>query len=297
MSFEHLKGKPPYPFHTICMAVAFSPRWESLLSESAFLSRLSGAKLVLIHVGEKTTTKEQKILKALEARQYDISKAQIIWKKGNTVKGILEACKENAADLLVLGALRRENLLNFYLGSVARTICRRAKCSILLLENPRHTPAPFKKVFVHVSDNPKTPHTLQTAEYLAGLYGFNAITAVREIDFSGVAMATADSVTAGDTTRTKREISQTEEDSLHHALKVFKDTGLEIKEKTIKGKPGFALSNYTREKKADLLIINSPDQKLGFLDRVFTHDLEFILEDLPNVLIVHSRINANTSHE
>ena len=86
MSFEHLKGKPPYPFHTICMAVAFSPRWESLLSESAFLSRLSGAKLVLIHVGEKTTTKEQKILKALEARQYDISKAQIIWKKGNALK-------------------------------------------------------------------------------------------------------------------------------------------------------------------------------------------------------------------
>jgi nucleotide-binding universal stress UspA family protein len=48
---------------------------------------------------------------------------------------------------------------------------------------------------------------------------------------------------------------------------------------------------YAEQKKADLLVINSPDVRYGIIDRIFTHDMEYILENLPcNVLIVHSRV-------
>ena len=37
------------------------------------------------------------------------------------------------------------------------------------------------------------------------------------------------------------------------------------------------------------MVVNSPDTRLGFLDRIFKHDLEYMLADLPtDVLIVHN---------
>jgi hypothetical protein len=62
-----------------------------------------------------------------------------------------------------------------------------------------------------------------------------------------------------------------------------------VKEHCIFGKKGYSIGHFAETSKADLLMVNSPDTKLGFLDRVFTHDLEYILSDMPcDILIVHS---------
>lgn len=59
----------------------------------------------------------------------------------------------------------------------------------------------------------------------------------------------------------------------------------------IDGKPGYVITQYAREQKADLLVLNSPDTKLNLIDRVFPHDIEYALADLPcDLLIVHSRV-------
>ena len=64
-----------------------------------------------------------------------------------------------------------------------------------------------------------------------------------------------------------------------------------VTDKNIKGKPGYAISKFSKDKKADLLVINSPDTHLNVFDRIFAHDIEYILADLPcNLLIVHSRV-------
>jgi len=63
---------------------------------------------------------------------------------------------------------------------------------------------------------------------------------------------------------------------------------MEISEQHVFGKKGYTISHYAKAKRADLLVVNSPDTRLGFLDRIFKHDLEYILADLPtDVLIVH----------
>jgi hypothetical protein len=50
------------------------------------------------------------------------------------------------------------------------------------------------------------------------------------------------------------------------------------------------ITQFAREHEADLLVLNSPDTKLNLLDRVFPHDIEFALADLPcDLLIVHSK--------
>lgn len=90
----------------------------------------------------------------------------------------------------------------------------------------------------------------------------------------------------------KKELAQEELDKVHELVTgISNKSGIEITEKQVKGKPGFAVRQYAETKKADLLMINSPDMRYGLIDRIFPHDMEYILEDLPcSVMIVHSRV-------
>jgi len=52
------------------------------------------------------------------------------------------------------------------------------------------------------------------------------------------------------------------------------------------GTRGYSIGHYARVVRADLLVMNAP-RKLTLWDRLFPHDLEYILSDLPtDVLIV-----------
>ena len=46
MDYSHLRGRRPFPFTTIAVAVAFSPRLEALLAEAARLAGIFGAGLL-----------------------------------------------------------------------------------------------------------------------------------------------------------------------------------------------------------------------------------------------------------
>lgn len=290
MDINKLKGRPPYPFETIAVAIAFSPRLEGILFEANSISLRFGSKLILIHVGGKTANKSDKLNKLFQKLQMDETKTQVIWKEGNAVETILSVCKENVVDLLILGALNKESLLTFYLGSLARNISRKAKCSVLLLTHPGSHAKKPNRIIVNGVDNPKTPNTLNTAIYFGKAYDSKDIRVVREIDMTGLAMTISDS-TATDSSKARKEFTEDEETKLRKLISASNANGMEIKDRVVKGKPGYALAKYAREKKADLLVINSPDTHLNLLDRIFTHDIEYILADLPcDVLIVHSRV-------
>lgn len=292
MSTISLKGRPPFPFSTIGVAVAFSPRLGELLSEAKILAESCGAKILLIHVGKKNTPNETTLRDHCKRLGFsDPHTPHIIWQEGETVPALLEACKQNGVDLLVLGALRRENVLRHYLGSVARGISRAAKCSLLLLTEPKSTGTSFKKLVVCGNKNPKTIHTIDTAAYLATRLGAQHMTVVSEFDHPGLTMAMACNCTAGQASQTKLKISNEAADTVSDIVKMCSPGSLTIKKKAIPGRPGHAIRQYAATCKADLLVINSPDSRYGLIDRIFPHDMEYILEDLPcSVLIVHSRV-------
>jgi nucleotide-binding universal stress UspA family protein len=211
--------------------------------------------------------------------------------EGDPVDTILKLCKLNIVDLLVLGALEKENILKFYLGSIARNISRKAKCSVLLLTNPTDEPQKFKKIVVNGVENPKTIHTINTALYLAKNIKVKDVTIVNEVDVPGLAMAIADDSTAPQTKEIKKNFADESEETLQMILEKCDAGDVKVIDKVIKGKPGYAISKFSKDKKADLLVINSPDTHLNVFDRIFTHDIEYILADLPcNLLIVHSRL-------
>ena len=293
MDIAKLKKRPSFPIETIAVAIAFSPRLDALLSESSRLQKYLGAALILIHVGEKSSEKEDKLDKSMITAGIDPNQCRIIWMDGDPVETILEVCKLNIVDLLVLGALQKENLLRFYLGSVARSISRRAKTSVFLITEPSTESNRVKKIIVNGVDNPKTPHTINTSLYLAQLIGSIDVTVVTEVHNPALTMTMADSSTAPEATKIKKGIVEAQATRLLPIIEQahVQHPGIKIKEKTVQGRPGYAISNYAKSKNADLLVINSPDIHLTLLDRIFTHDIEYVLENLPcNVLIVHSRL-------
>lgn len=293
MDYQKLKRRPSYPFETIGVAMAFSPRLEGVLGEAWKLASAFDAQLLLMHIGERTRTKESRLDEIFQRLGIDESKVRIIWSDGDPVTTLLELCKLNIVDLLILGAMRKENVLRYYLGSVARSISRKAKCSVLLLTEPKPEGSLFKRMVVNSVESPKTIHTINTAIYFAENVCSKDILVVTEVHQPGLAMTMADYGTAGETSKIKKEFTEEEASRMHAIVTRCRKQGdIEITEKIIKGKPGFAIRQFAETKKADLLIINSPDVKYGIIDRIFTHDMEYILEDLPcNVLIVHSRVS------
>jgi len=292
MDYSKLKGRPPYPFETIGVAVAFSPRLEAVLAEAKRLAAQFGARLLLIHIGERSPANESSLNQMRERLGLDSDAVRVIWQEGDPVKTLLALCKDNLVDCLVLGAMRRENVLRYYLGSVARGISRAAKCSLLLLTEPKVGGTSFAKLVVSGVDHPKTIHTMNTAVYFAKQVGARDLTVVTELDQPGLAMVMADDSTAGQASLIKNRLSSDEADKVHAMVCLCHPGEIRISEKIIPGRPGYAIRQYADQSQADLLVINSPDTTYGLIDRIFTHDMEYILEDLPcSMLIVHSRLS------
>jgi len=291
MDLSKLKKRPSFPFETIAVAIGFSPRMEAILLEAKKLSEIFNAQLIIIHVGSKEKKKETLLDDTISKLGMDNNNTRLIWMEGEPVETTLRLCKLYIVDLLIIGALEKENIIKYYLGSFARTISRKAKCSVLLLTRPEPDPFKIKRVIVTGVTNPKTIHTVNTALYVAEHLKIKDITVVQEMDTPGLAMTIAESSSAPEASRIKKEIIEEEAHKLHSIIGRCIPSKVKIHEKTVKGKSGFAVRNYAEAKNADILVINSPDTNLNILDRIFTHDIEYILEDLPcNLLIVHSRI-------
>ena len=285
-----LKGRSPFPFEMIGVMVSLSAGSEEVLAEAGYLANIFGARLLLIQMGKQTTKLQTAFDTIYERTGTNIQEAARVWLEEMTVKALLTLCKEHSVDLLILETIQREGVLRYYLGSLARGISRAAKCSLLLLTEPKVGGTTFRKIIVSGVSHPKTSLTLGTAVYFAKQVGAHAIAIVTELDQPTLSMATADMSTVDTLTNLKQQIVKDEIERIHGIVECCHPEGLKITEEAIFGRLGYTIRQYARNYGADLLVINSPDAKYGIIDRIFTHDMEYILEDLPcNVLIVHSR--------
>ena len=282
----------PYPFKTIATAIAFSPYAEANLHESARIAKMLGAQLVLIHVGPKTDAKQQKLELMISQTELDLSMVKIEFRDGEAVKSILDSCNENEVDLLIAGAQKKENLLKFYTGSVARKLCRKAQCSILLLTDRSVIRNKCKEIVVSGDNSKKTECTVRTANYFGKVLDAEHMTIVDEIDPKKTIDAADDDLQAELAAQKRKDLKKLEDARLATLQnKLAEEKSLPIGHKCIFGKPGYTIGHYAAAHQADLLVMNSPDTSLGIMDRVFTHDLEYVLSDLPCCLmIVHQTV-------
>nr|WP_299259869.1 universal stress protein [uncultured Aquimarina sp.] len=284
-----LSGLSDHKFKTILIGLAFSPNLKNNVYEAMRMVDFFDSKLILVHVGSKTKEKEIAIKELTSGFSDDTEKVKIIWREGDPVDVIIKTANENKADLIMLGATPREDFLKFYIGSIARKITRNANCSVLLLIKPSEDLRPCHHVVVNGLKDDKTKQTILAAFEVSQNLGAQQITVVEEISQQEVQVVVEDDKSLLKSIKRKEQITKKEhlrvQDILNEVPEEFK-SGIHIKTQPIFGKRGYSIGHYARVKGADLLIMNAPG-KTTFWDRIFPHDLEHILTELPtDVLII-----------
>ena len=276
-------------FKTIGVGVAFSPNLKANLYEGARLAQFLEAKLVLIHVGILSEDNRAMLHDMLTVHKENGLEYDVRCQMGNPVEVILSTVKEALIDLLILGALQRENFFKYYLGSIARQITRRAGCSVLLLIKPSVDRVPCEHIVVNGLADPKTEKTIATAFSVAKDLGARKITIVEEIRQEEVAVSVDDDRSLRRSRIVKERLKHREESRVNNIISNLPDhikSNIQIQSQSIFGKRGYSIGHYAQVVRADLLVMNGP-VKMTFWDRLFPHDIEHILGELPtDVLIV-----------
>lgn len=277
------------PFNKIGIGIAFSPNLKANIHEAARLALFFDCKLILIHVGEKNQDKINTIKSFLNPFIDKKLAFEIEFKSGKPVDVILAVSEQKKIDLLVLGALKRENMVKFYMGSIARKITRNAKCSVLLLINPSVDRVKCQHVVVNGLEDPKTSHTINAAFFVSKKLDATKITIVEEIDKHEIVINVDDDKSLRKTNILKERMRLRENSRV---MKIVDTVPEELKEEIkvntqpIFGKRGYSIGHYAEVVRADLLVMNAPET-LGLWDRIIPHDIEHILSELPtDVLIV-----------
>jgi len=274
-------------YKKIGVAVAFSPRCEAIIGEAARLQKLFSAELILIHIGEVKPDEKKYLEELVNAADVDISKVKFIWEKGNAANKILSVGKREKIDLLVAGALQRETIVKFYFGSIARKLIRNSNCSVLMLINPSVPAKPMRRIVINGTEGINHVKTILRGIEFAMAEKAKQVHIFKGIKLFGLSMAlSGEEENEHEQEETRREIVGQEIEEINRILGEIDTKGLKINVKVASGKSGFELRKFTERVKADLLVVNSPDHKLNFFDRLFPHYMEMIMEDLPSNLLI-----------
>ncbi len=272
-----IKGKSPFPFETIVLAVAFTPDTAVLISEMKRLCELHKAIAVFIHVGKKTGDKQRELALLLNINGFHDGNSRIYWEQGEAVSCILKICKHEVADLLISGASERENFA-LPIGQVATGIATKAKCSVLIYaESPV---GGFKKIVVNGIEHKKTDLTVLTSLYVASKENVASI------------LITDEESTNSDNEANNSfspSVIKTVSPVIHETLNKSK---VKLNYFSLPNEHCETISEYAFKNNADLIVTHSSEHHLLIFDRIVnSRGIESLLKSLPcNLLIVHARL-------
>ena len=273
-------------FKKLGLAITFSPNGKALVFEAKRLSDIWEAEVVFIHNGEKTTETEAKLLELITSAGFDSSMYSIEWVKGDIVKSITKKAAEKNVDLLISGALEKENIIKHIIGSVARNIMNEAKSSVLILTSPSITPKGFKKFFVSVEFTPESEKTIKTAFKCAVKENAEEFTLIRDFYVPALPFTMQEGVSVEKFELMQKQWLSEEEEKVKLLVNELNLHGLDIKIKCLYGKEGWESNNFVRTHNADIFAISAPKKKIGFFDRLFPHEIGFAFERIPTNLLI-----------
>ena len=270
----------------ILIGIAFSPNLKPNLFEAVRIANMFNAALVGVHVGKKSKSKKISLEQLLQEADTLKKPFKTIWQEGKPVDVILETCTLQKIDLLILGALQQENLFKYYVGSIARKLTRKAPCSVLLMIKPSIVRVHCAHIVVNGLRDEKTEETIKTAIIVSNHFKCKKVTIVEEISQAELDIKVNDDKSLRRANVLKERIKRREDFRIKNILKDIDCSDISIKTQSIFGKRGYSIGHYAKVKRADLLVMNAPI-KTSFWDRIFPHDIEYILSELPtDVLIV-----------
>jgi nucleotide-binding universal stress UspA family protein len=242
------------PYRTVAVASTFSPRFLQVLAEGKRVRDRLCRELQLIYVGERDEETAKRFADAFVQLALPAESAIHYQLGEDPAAAILEAARANEIDLVVAGALEKEMVLRNFLGKVARTLVRKAGCSVILFTKPENEPKPFGRI-VFLADYSehgraallKTLH-LAAAEQCEKLYVIRVYTTFDEARAKARTEAPA---TDAEGARTLEE----EEIALEKFIDSAGATDVPIEARCIRGNTGYAALDFIQAIEAALLVV------------------------------------------
>lgn len=159
----------------ILAATDFSTRSQRALRQAGLLARQTGAQLTLLHVvdedqpphliqlerGEGETILNEQVSSVAELQGVD---CRVVVMTGVAFDAILRTAESVSADLIVMGAHRKQLLRDIFVGTTIERVVRTASCPVLMVNNEAaHS---YSRVLAAVDMSDISAHALQSARAL-----------------------------------------------------------------------------------------------------------------------------------
>ena len=269
-------------FKKAIVAAAFSPRLHEVMNESHRLLKMLGTWPVIVHVGEETYATRTRLEEEIDRTNFKTHPPVCIVRSGHPAEVLAQVAVEQNADLIVAGALTKERGIKYYLGSVARTLARNAPCSVLLFTDPQTKPLPINRIHCAIDYEEEDEYAVNIAA------GISFWAKSRDLYFthSFKKLEWQDKKHLPNTLGEIKEAYKKEDLRLKEFLARSDMDGKEYSARTLYEKNRAVTLSFTREIQSNLLIVPGQKNRLGLLDRVFPHELELALQNLPCSLLI-----------
>jgi nucleotide-binding universal stress UspA family protein len=242
------------PYRTVAVASTFSPRFLQVLAEAKRVRDRLCRELQLIYVGNCDDETAKKFSAALAELELPEDSAIHYQQGEDPAVAILEAIRANHVDLLVAGALEKEVVLRPFLGNVARTLVRKAGCSVILFIKPESEPRPLNRIVFLADYSEHGRAALLKTLHLAAVEQSERLYVIRVYTTFDEARAKARAEqpdSGGEGARTLEE----EEIALEKFIDSAGPNDVPIEARCIRGNTGYAALDFIQSVDASLLVV------------------------------------------
>jgi nucleotide-binding universal stress UspA family protein len=242
------------PYRIVAVASTFSPRFRQVLAEAKRVRDRLCRQLQLIYVGAREEETAKKFAAALLELALPEDSAIHYQQGEDPAVAILDAAKANEIDLLVAGALEKQVVLRPFLGNVARTLVRKADCSIILFIKPESEPKPFSRIVFLADYSDHGRAALLKALHLAGLEKSERLYVIRVYTTFDEARAKTRTDAPEEGSAGARTLDE-EEIALEKFIDSAGPNDVPIEARCIRGNTGYAALDFIQSIDASLLVV------------------------------------------
>lgn len=222
------------------VASTFSPTFAAVLAEAESFTRFCGANLDIVHAAQFDEDKARRFEETMGR------KVEIRWAEAeNPARGIAAAASEHAYELLIAGALQKEDNDRHFTNGVARELLRTSPCDLLLVPHPATEPNPLRHVVFAFEPGE------DAAAFLRAQVGYlrpEAVTiAVTHTPFAAAIAAS------------RGEKPADLDEWLEGLVVAIEDKGIAVETRVVTSNTGYAVCDVIQGLEADLLVIKLQD--------------------------------------
>ena len=200
---------------------------------------------------------------------------------------ILKTVNSEKIDLLVAGALKKENIVKHYIGSVARRLMNEAECSVFIVSMEKKFNQKLEKFCTLVNYTNECETAIKIYYELANLEKAKIFYLIRDLWVPGLSLSGLDSGSIKDSINTINDYISEEKEKIKIYIDEMNLTGkVPIQISCFYEKVAFNLSNYIKEIQADLLVISAPARRTTIFDRFVASEFRYFYDDLPSNLLI-----------